>query len=84
MKLFTTELNYPALDSGSFEDATMSEFLFDAALLCNWEDTLAERIESSDLKLRPLMRNDYDKGYLELLGQLTTVGTVDKTTFERK
>ena len=28
------------------------------------------------LRLRPLCMEDYDRGYLQLLGQLTTVGEV--------
>ena len=37
-----------------------------------------------NLILRPLMRNDYDKGYLTLLSQLTVVGDVSKEQFEKR
>ncbi|XP_054154383.1 probable glucosamine 6-phosphate N-acetyltransferase [Oppia nitens] len=36
---------------------------------------------SKNLKLRPLQTDDYHKGYLELLSQLTDVGTVDEKQF---
>ncbi|KAJ8928219.1 hypothetical protein NQ314_019283 [Rhamnusium bicolor] len=36
------------------------------------------------LLVRPLHITDYDKGYLQILSQLTTVGNVSKTEFERQ
>ena len=33
-------------------------------------------------KIRPLAINDYDKGYLNLLSQLTTVGEINKDKYE--
>ena len=35
-----------------------------------------------NLKIRPLEITDYDKGYLNLLSQLTTVGEINKDKFE--
>ncbi|RUS70368.1 hypothetical protein EGW08_021870 [Elysia chlorotica] len=35
-----------------------------------------------NLKLRPLCLEDYDKGYLQLLSQLTSVGDVTREQFE--
>lgn len=32
--------------------------------------------------VRPLQRSDYDKGFLQLLGQLTSVGNVSKKQFD--
>lgn len=32
--------------------------------------------------VRPLQLDDYDRGYLQLLSQLTTVGDITKTEFE--
>ncbi|KND02155.1 hypothetical protein, variant [Spizellomyces punctatus DAOM BR117] len=34
--------------------------------------------------IRPLNVNDYDKGYLELLSQLTTIGTISKRKFAER
>ncbi|KAK3242816.1 hypothetical protein CYMTET_47487 [Cymbomonas tetramitiformis] len=34
------------------------------------------------LKTRPLEAEDFTKGYLELLADLTTVGTIDQAAFE--
>ncbi|KIZ04131.1 glucosamine-phosphateN-acetyltransferase [Monoraphidium neglectum] len=37
-----------------------------------------------DLIVRRLESGDYDKGFLGLLAQLTTVGDIDKTAFEQR
>eukprot|EP00850_Spirogloea_muscicola_P011182 SM000068S20614 [mRNA] locus=s68:591881:593238:+ [translate_table: standard] len=36
------------------------------------------------LVLRPLQRADYDRGYLDLLAQLTVVGSVSREAFEQR
>lgn len=36
------------------------------------------------LVIRPLQIEDYDKGFLNLLSQLTTVGNISRSIFERK
>lgn len=36
------------------------------------------------LLVRPLQLEDYDKGYLQLLSQLTTVGNISRSDFERQ
>uniref|UniRef100_A0A8R1DQN3 Glucosamine 6-phosphate N-acetyltransferase n=1 Tax=Caenorhabditis japonica TaxID=281687 RepID=A0A8R1DQN3_CAEJA len=38
----------------------------------------------SNLKVRPLRIDDFSKGYLDLLGQLTSVGTIDQAAFEKQ
>ncbi|XP_030855561.1 glucosamine 6-phosphate N-acetyltransferase [Strongylocentrotus purpuratus] len=38
----------------------------------------------NDLLMRPLQIGDYDKGYLQLLSQLTTVGDVPRKLFEEQ
>lgn len=38
----------------------------------------------SGIALRPLSSNDYDKGFLETLGQLTTVGEVSKEAYLKR
>ena len=37
-----------------------------------------------DLKIRPLQRSDYEKGFCEVLSQLTVVGDVSKQQFEQQ
>ena len=39
---------------------------------------------SMDWHVRTLEATDYDRGFLELLGQLTVVGDVDRETFEKQ
>uniref|UniRef100_A0A1I7T5X5 Glucosamine 6-phosphate N-acetyltransferase n=1 Tax=Caenorhabditis tropicalis TaxID=1561998 RepID=A0A1I7T5X5_9PELO len=54
--------------------------IFDASLLApHIPKTLPD-----NLKIRPLEKNDFSKGYLELLGQLTSVGNVDQEKFENQ
>ena len=38
----------------------------------------------TDYKIRKLQIDDYDKEYLNLLSQLTTVGTINKTKFIKR
>lgn len=33
------------------------------------------------MRVRPLMESDYDKGFLQLLSQLTSVGNVSRAEF---
>lgn len=68
--------------------------LFDAKLLknLNWSSVknylnppiTNEETGESWLVVRPLEIQDYNKGYLELLTQLTAVGNVSKEKFEGK
>ena len=62
--------------------------LFNAKLLSELDvsqylssDVTVER-PGPDLRLRPLERTDYGKGYMSLLSQLTRVGEVSKERFE--
>ena len=43
---------------------------------------LSHKSPGSGLAVRPLHREDFDKGYMELLSQLTKTGEVDKVRFE--
>ena len=36
------------------------------------------------LRLRPLCLEDYDRGYLSLLGQLTSVGEISEEQWQRR
>ncbi|XP_019865021.1 probable glucosamine 6-phosphate N-acetyltransferase [Aethina tumida] len=70
------------------------EFLFDPELLKNldWKSVsyaLSPFITNEApgepwLLVRPLKIEDYDKGYLELLSQLTSVGNITRTQFEKQ
>jgi glucosamine-phosphate N-acetyltransferase len=42
------------------------------------------RWPEDDVRLRPLRMSDYDRGYLSLLAQLTSVDTVDRDAFDRR
>ncbi|PIC27152.1 hypothetical protein B9Z55_019490 [Caenorhabditis nigoni] len=37
-----------------------------------------------NLIIRPLAKDDFSKGYLDLLGQLTSVGNIDQEAFEKR
>lgn len=69
------------------------EVLFDAQVLSKLDKTVLPLCEEhgisyknpgKDLKLRPLQISDYEKGYVQLLGQLTKVGVMDEETFQRQ
>jgi len=53
--------------------------LFCASLL----DRLPNQRHESGLLVRPLRSTDYDKGFLQLLGQLTEVGNISKEQYLR-
>ncbi|KAF2881617.1 hypothetical protein ILUMI_24560 [Ignelater luminosus] len=69
-------------------------FLYDPALLegLDWtsvNNLLSPSITNTEpgeqwLLVRPLQLEDYDKGFLQLLSQLTAVGNVNRMTFERQ
>lgn len=68
--------------------------MYDPALLegLDWtsvDNLLSPSITNTEpgeqwLLVRPLQLEDYDKGFLQLLSQLTAVGNVNRMTFERK
>lgn len=62
----------------------MDDYSFEPSYLSGWSLELQELIDSSGLKLRPLRRSDFDANYLDLLGQLTTVGDVNREKFDSK
>ncbi len=70
-----------------------SQWLFPAAILSSLDFTMARNNFSEEishlnpgpeLHLRPLNVQDYSKGYMDLLAQLTTVGDVSFADFEGK
>lgn len=79
-----TASNISTLATSSSENEDV--YLFSREKLTNlpeWksiEDSLSER----NLFARPLKLDDYECGYLELLSQLTKVGSISKDEFERR
>jgi len=60
-------------------------FLFDPNILdnLNWDcESISPLNIDSNFKLRPLRKDDYDKGFLDVLAQLTTVGEIALSAFE--
>lgn len=58
----------------------LSSIVFDASLLASHVPADVP----GNLKIRPLAKDDFSKGYLELLGQLTSVGNIDQKAFEKR
>lgn len=69
-------------------------YLYDPALLsgvdltksrCNFNPAVLSAIDPAPgIRLRPLSSKDYDRGFLEILGQLTTVGDISKQKFQER
>lgn len=66
--------------------AVAPSYLFDPDKLTKLKSWNQIKHELGRLSLiaRPLCSDDYHNGYLELLSQLTTVGTIDSTDFSRR
>ncbi|XP_037963187.1 probable glucosamine 6-phosphate N-acetyltransferase isoform X2 [Plutella xylostella] len=76
------------------QDVKPSEYLYNPEILTRLDfsrspATFSPKISAAQpgeewLKVRPLQRSDYDKGFLQLLGQLTSVGNVSKKQFDER
>ncbi|KAI1302403.1 putative glucosamine 6-phosphate N-acetyltransferase [Halotydeus destructor] len=62
----------------------INDHLFDPSLLVDWDESLQSELDGSGFRLRPLRLSDYENGYLDVLAQLTSVGEMDKTTFQNR
>lgn len=71
----------------------IDEVLFDAQVLSGLDEItlpickehgISYRNPGKGLRFRPLEISDYDKGYAQLISQLTKVGTLDEETFQRQ
>lgn len=69
----------------------MEESIFDPELLkkIEWKDEDLRNVASlsslgDDLVLRPLYVTDFDRGFIELLSQLTHVGEITKKQFQER
>lgn len=59
-------------------------FMFDPELVQNLDSARELRDKNPALKIRPLSSTDFERGFLELLRQLTSVGTVTKADFIKR
>ncbi|KAK2161350.1 hypothetical protein LSH36_118g03015 [Paralvinella palmiformis] len=50
----------------------------------SFKDGISPENPGKNLQLRPLMMDDYDQGFLNLLGQLTSVGEVTAAAFQKR
>ena len=48
------------------------------------EQAILSRASDSEFEFRMLQRDDYEKGYMDQLSQLTVVGNVSKQDFEQR
>lgn len=63
------------------------EYLFKPSILIQlsqYHDLSSKLAASGDYIVRPLKSDDYSKGYLELLSQLTHVGDMNEAEFSRR
>jgi len=61
-----------------------SESLYDAQILSSCPSVQYLSAKEPSLVIRPLQSDDFSRGYLELLQQLTTVGDVSESEFQGK
>ncbi|KAL5008297.1 hypothetical protein ScPMuIL_013878 [Solemya velum] len=59
----------------------LNELNFDHCL-ATYKPPISHRYPGEDLLMRPLCLSDYDRGFIQLLSQLTKVGDVTKGEFE--
>jgi len=71
---------------GDRGDGEGQEFLFRPSLIDSlaFSDCFSNLRNNTDFELRPLKKGDFETGFLELLGQLTRVGPLDRTAFNRR
>ncbi|KAF7990968.1 hypothetical protein HCN44_000773 [Aphidius gifuensis] len=67
--------------SGQVIDNLIADENFDDLFNKNLLDCLPNKINDVSLLIRPLRASDYNKGFLQLLGQLTDVGNITKEKF---
>ena len=76
----TTERSSAELEDPLFDDAVLRHM--DTEKCSFTEKGMSYPTPSPGLLARPLSRSDYDKGFLPLLSQLTTVGNYSRERFE--
>ena len=90
--MLTVKFNNALENEYVYGDMT-DEILFDAQVLSRLDKIVLPLCEKHGvsyknpgrgLQFRPLQISDYDKGYVQLLGQLTKLGVVDEETYQRQ
>jgi len=86
-----TPIGSSIIPNGKSENADEEMFLFDPEVIdeidlsraeCKFNPEISSTSNPSDgFKVRPLSSRDYDRGFLEILGQLTSVGHITKQHF---
>ena len=77
-------LDKPSKEAWAAETKEDSSFMYDPALLQGLQSVNEIPLKDANLYVRPLQMDDFGKGYLELLKQLTSVGNISKEQFESK
>lgn len=77
-----------------FQDEELSEYLYPPEILkkldfskspASFKPKISAASPGEDwMVVRPLQRSDYDKGFLQLLSQLTSTGNISKKQFDGK
>jgi len=60
------------------------EVMFDPDLLSNVPSAIEVTSKNPDLLVRPLQANDFGRGFIDLLKQLTSVGSVSESDFKER
>ena len=81
-KVGSTLCSWPSGDDNVLFNAKLLSELDVSQYLSTDNGSFTVERPGPDLRLRPLEKSDYDKGYMSLLSQLTRVGEVSKERFE--
>ncbi|CAG2235221.1 glucosamine 6-phosphate N-acetyltransferase-like [Mytilus galloprovincialis] len=71
-------------DEPLFDPSILRELDFEHKSRATYNPNISPQNPGEMLKLRPLYKSDYDKGYMNLLSQLTKVGNVSREEFEAR
>lgn len=67
-----------------YDPSILHDLDFEAQCCSTYSPQISHRCPGEGLTMRPLCRQDYDRGYISLLSQLTTVGDVSREEFEAR
>ena len=70
--------------AAEIKDELATKPMYDPTLLQGLQSVSEVISKDANLYVRPLQMDDFNKGYLELLMQLTSVGNITKEQFESK
>ena len=71
-------------ESCALFESTLLETMDYSSLECFKRHGISYNHPGDGLRMRPLEREDYEKGYITLLSQLTKVGDVSRLKFEQR